>query len=462
MRCLIFFLCVSLSAQSIPLGMPAGSSGPVVANLAFWFSADCVSLTGTGSVGVRNTSSAITGLSSITISLPSGSLAGDLAIMFVSGQNVISNPSGWTVLQNSSAANWSQGATYSKSLTPGDISTGSVTVSSTGAVITGAIVDLYGPGILVRESHNASANAATGTVNLTASGSVVSSDLGIYWASCRCSANPTINLGSVGQANNNGSNAAGVLYTDSSPSASETITSTYTGYNPQGYYSSAVFVESLGPATGACSVPSNGSTVSVWMDRSGNGHHALSSRSAATFNTNQINSNPAITLSGSELDIGGYLSISATNEHTIFVVWKLTSGFSNIQAIVGGPVEYWSNCNPNPPGALQGFAEDSSGTKCGTYGTAIADTSWHQVNGFFSGPLSGLGPSSGYRLDRATDTLIVNSYTGMNLSPPSMIGYSSSGNSWHGQVAEILYYNTVVSAGTITANETYLHNKYGL
>src|SRR5690348_8305998 len=69
--------------------------------------------------------------SSYTVSFPAGTLAGDLAVLFAGHAWTVNTPSGWTAQNALPAANFG-GAVFSRVLTSGDISTGSVTVTTTG------------------------------------------------------------------------------------------------------------------------------------------------------------------------------------------------------------------------------------------------------------------------------------------------------------------------------------------
>jgi len=70
--------------------------------------------------------------SSVALTLPTGSVAGDLMVIFAGHGFGVNTPSGWTVRDASAGSNYN-GGTFSKVLSAGDISTGSVTVSFTGS-----------------------------------------------------------------------------------------------------------------------------------------------------------------------------------------------------------------------------------------------------------------------------------------------------------------------------------------
>ena len=196
---------------------------------------------------IRGTSSQTVNTSTITITWPSGTLTGDAVFIFISAQNTITSPSGWTVVFNSGAASfWQNGAVFMKVMTSGDISTGSVVITTTGTGgIVAAAVSYVGAKVGVEEKPNNWNNASTASVSTTTSNYVGTSDQGLIWGSARLSASPTGSVGSLAQAVNNTSSAAGALYTYSPPGGSFTATFSYSGYNPSGYFQIIVIVKDL-------------------------------------------------------------------------------------------------------------------------------------------------------------------------------------------------------------------------
>lgn len=198
-------------------------------------------------IATRGTNSNISATASITVTFPAGSAAGDLAILFVGSQAGITQPSGWTTLQNLFPANWS-GSTLSKTLSSGDISTGSITINSPGSSAMVAAIQVFvdATKLQVRENQATGNNAATASVPLNTDGNVMSNDYGVWFASCRCGTLPTINQGSLAQSQNNTSNGTGVLYDGAINAPGQiTATSTYAGYNTAGYYSSNVVIQPI-------------------------------------------------------------------------------------------------------------------------------------------------------------------------------------------------------------------------
>ena len=75
---------------------------------------------------------AVSTANTVTINFPTGSAAGNVAVLFVGSAWVVTTPSGWTALANITSTQW-QGAAFTKVLTSADITAGSVTVTLNGA-----------------------------------------------------------------------------------------------------------------------------------------------------------------------------------------------------------------------------------------------------------------------------------------------------------------------------------------
>lgn len=70
---------------------------------------------------------------SVTIPWPSGTVAGDVVIIFVSDGYAVKSPAGWTILDNTGSNDWANGLTAAKIMNSTDISAGSVTVALVGS-----------------------------------------------------------------------------------------------------------------------------------------------------------------------------------------------------------------------------------------------------------------------------------------------------------------------------------------
>jgi hypothetical protein len=171
------------------------------------------------SVALRSTNATTGAAASFTITLPAGSIAGDFAVLFVGGGYSPVTPSGWTAINGpTSASNWN-GGVFIKSLTSGDITTGSVTVSMGGnfdaylamASLTGVTASL------VSASQNSGGSAS---VVLPYTGIAGAADVALYFGSNRANSTNTVSRGSSQQAGTDGANASGCLYAETLSSSS--------------------------------------------------------------------------------------------------------------------------------------------------------------------------------------------------------------------------------------------------
>jgi hypothetical protein len=131
----------------------------------------------------------------LSVALPAGSAVGDLAILCISNAGSPSLPSGWTSQYSFNSGVWNV-LVCSKTLTSGDISTGSVSSANPFSFDQhmGIAVFIGAPTIRETQGTNGSGTSLTNTTD----GSVLSSDSAIYWASVRATsvALPTIAPGS--------------------------------------------------------------------------------------------------------------------------------------------------------------------------------------------------------------------------------------------------------------------------
>lgn len=209
---------------------------------------------GTGSIALSTVSvnpalrgSGITstvGGSSITISFPAGTVAGDLAVLCVGSQNSISTPTGWT-LQTTTAPSFWAGGIYTKVLTSGDITTGTVTANSTGDSVA-TIATFIGSTAGIRETPSDPGSGTGTTHSVSTSSGVLSTDSALYFASNRGSGALTFSRGTLKQQGNNGSAASACLYYEAISAAGVvTAVSSYPSYNPSGFYDAIVIVKGV-------------------------------------------------------------------------------------------------------------------------------------------------------------------------------------------------------------------------
>jgi len=199
-----------------------------------------------------------------------------------------------------------------------------------------------------------------------------------------------------------------------------------------------------------CSVPSNGSTITGWSDRSGNANNASTTVGTCTFNTNQLNGLPAVNFASCRED---FTTVALPASATAFVVFQNTS-LSAIGTTFGG-------AHDNFEGLTNFHAEQ--GLNCagvinvGT-GTAAADTSWHQTNISFTN-----STSLAFRIDETTDTASIITLGSCGAGPRSLGGDFDGGAQFlTGNIAEAMYWDVALTSTQISEVESYLHTRYGI
>lgn len=204
----------------------------------------------------RGSNSATSTTGSITIALPTGSQAGDFALLYVANGFSPAVPSGWTTISPTPGSSVWFAFTASKLLTSGDISTGSITVGTGG--VFNAVAEIYvfiGATGGVREFPRSDTPGGNYTTTLTTSSAVQASDVGVYFGSVRASSGPgsaSVSPGSTLQSPSIASQCYGVLADQGMPGGATTVSFTYTN----SIAASQIVVIVQGAATGVGSVTS--------------------------------------------------------------------------------------------------------------------------------------------------------------------------------------------------------------
>jgi hypothetical protein len=199
--------------------------------------------------------------------------------------------------------------------------------------------------------------------------------------------------------------------------------------------------------------PSDGSSLSLWKDLSGNSNNYVQNTGSRQpiFNTAQLPvSSSAINFNGSKYMTGPLIS---TIIFTIFVVYKtINTGTNQIIYFNGdsgingyGPAVFSSN-----------YAILEGGVVWNEYLSANTNYNMHQVS--WNG-------STIYTLVNGTIYPVLNPNQGPNFpSLSSSIGSDSGGTGsfFQGSIAEIIFYNKILNASENSSINTYFQTKYGL
>ena len=200
---------VTLQSQPLPQSVSLYSNGAIVSPGAYTLSGTIITLTSAlnpgpvvatwatnvqtaGGIGLGSTYANVRGTghgagttgASITVPFPSGTLSGDLVLVFAAADYNLTLPSGWTSGYSHSGAVWNPMVIY-KTMTGADIASGSVTISAAGSQDWAyQIVDFLGPTGGIREVDGSYVGATT-TQSITTSASVLSTDAAMYFGSGR-------------------------------------------------------------------------------------------------------------------------------------------------------------------------------------------------------------------------------------------------------------------------------------
>lgn len=223
------------------------------------------------------------------------------------------------------------------------------------------------------------------------------------------------------------------------------------------------------------SLPPNNSSVAQWIDKSKNGNDAIQATTAAkpTFLTNQQNGLPGISFSGTNYMLTGFSGFpTGSTGRSLFIVVKTgTAAPSVSQGFIFFAGTYSANQS------LKSFGVDIDniagigglGWAVNIYATGVQQTTNRPTNNTpFVYDVSYL---AGQNIDQ------VSSYVNGNLQTnsasanvpntvyeQSILGefYNGGGAGYHGQILEILYYNTQLSAANQTLVRKYLGAKWGI
>ena len=195
--------------------------------------------------------------------------------------------------------------------------------------------------------------------------------------------------------------------------------------------------------------------VAQWRDLSGNGNNFIqgtfSARPAKTANDASFNGLPAITFSTTSqlLTLSNSLDGGANSNYTIFTVSRLSGG-SNQRLISS----YSTNWLMGYHGGLQDRCYDNAWIDAGTTANTLAH--------MYTSTCAGINTNGANFYDYGN--LLATGTAGTPDGPGilELNGYSGGSEMSTGEVAEIIYYNTVLTTAQRQIVEGYLAYKYNL
>ena len=218
----------------------------------------------------------------------------------------------------------------------------------------------------------------------------------------------------------------------------------------------------------------------TWSDSSGNGHNLVLGGGTAPGKTTSdanFNGKPTVTFNGTTQWIESAIALSsliATTAHTIYGVIRPTaSAGTGAPSGSGSPVGYTHVLGDSDNTAAGGYLALVIGGSAGRYLCQDVYSSGNK----WANTATGLTLSTvyGFRLVHASGTLYTRAsgITEASVAAGTMgsvadflqIGrdyQQNAGSAYTGEMAELIFYNTNLSAGDKTATEAYIAQRYGI
>jgi len=233
----------------------------------------------------------------------------------------------------------------------------------------------------------------------------------------------------------------------------------YTAFNPNSVTGLQVWLDATDPL-GTGTKPANGSTVTTWYDKSGNGKHATSTGSP-TYNTTGLNSLPTVVFSGSQYFLGSVTNSGATL--SAFVVTTVTTALPRTGDLFIMTLG---------ASGISGFSNTAY------YGVAKIPTTTTTIGSFRNGALSsysGITANSAFIassiVSGSNSILYVTGTPGSTVSTSgnfTITQYAlgsdtlTSAGIFIGAISEVLLYSTALSVTEQQTIESYLAQKWAV
>lgn len=193
----------------------------------------------------------------------------------------------------------------------------------------------------------------------------------------------------------------------------------------------------------------DGDPVGTWEDLTGNGNDFLQTGSSRpTYNTNMLNGKPVITFVAASVQYMQTAGVvpALAQPYTCFTVVKVTG--AGFQCILDSKVTAAGLLRINSDNTgYQVFASSDLAD------VAATPSNWNYLGAIINGASSNL-------YINGSSNPIVTGAAGVNGVSVGALGNGAS--LLDGQVAEVIYYNSLLSGGDIVLVNTYLATKYGL
>ena len=237
----------------------------------------------------------------------------------------------------------------------------------------------------------------------------------------------------------------------------------YANYYPLSLAGCALWLDAADPA-GTGIIPANGSTVSTWADKSGNGYNGTSG--AGPIYTTDAQGRKCMSFTGTQF-LESVVTVSKQN-HSLIAVHAptYTNGFNNSGSTLGGNSSLFRFQIPANAGGYIVFpfwynAPLGYVSNYGTTNGALPDNS---VAGAASIINANIGPQTQYSYKNGIQQGTESASLVTGTTPPLTIGRYTPGLSeyYQGYVYEMIIYNTALTTTQRQNIEGYLAWKWGL
>jgi len=245
----------------------------------------------------------------------------------------------------------------------------------------------------------------------------------------------------------------------------------YQNFNPKNLKGAAcqLWLDGADPA-GTGVAPANGSTVSTWYDKSGNGRNAPANTTGGTFNRNALNGNGGMSFTTTGTYLGQYyitpsFVASSTNSPTVFLVCQQTRydtaylGGNAAPLVAAGPYQRFTLYTRTSVGSNANLLLNMyNGYGADTFPAGVPISSPTIIAAVGTG-------SPSYNATTYGNGVSINPFSGDASYPMSdSVAYyvgSTPGN-FIGNIYEVIFYDTALTDSQRQQVEGYLAWKWGL
>lgn len=246
------------------------------------------------------------------------------------------------------------------------------------------------------------------------------------------------------------------------------ITNKSSAYQPTALGGCTIWLDAADP-NGDGTIPTNGSAVSTWVDKSGNGMTVSAASSQPTYTRNAQNGLGALTFDGTKnlgtASVLGSKFAGNTNNFTVYVVYSL----NNTSGAYASPF-CWANgpgyprialtVGNNADGVMMDVGTTGSGRTSSSVPPPTFDNTFYFTSYLKNGANTQLNLNGSNKASSSTQD--TTGFASSNYSFNVGNGYSNTTFFMRGNVGEIIFYNSTLPTSNFQQVEGYLAWKWGL